>query len=315
MGGKAVWGGWGKMRTTLLVLVLAVGGGMGLAVPAQGVARCHVSLTVSGGAGGAGTTVGERVTLAASATGCGTDVHLTVVRVGLDAFGRHTGHRAQGGCGSPCTIHDRRTSAGGYDYQVFVTVGGRTYKSKVVRVVWATNSGGGTGGGSGGGGGGGSGGGGGGAGGGGGSGSSAATYSLIPGDTKITDAQGPRLTVDASGMTADYQSLPSDGAQWHFHYSWKVPGTLVAGKKVSGAIMLSDTISNVTPDQDISDQINALAPDFVQAVPVQYKMGGGSATGSMTYDYTLAADTTAPDFYITIGFVSSTVVYHYHRTS
>ena len=94
-----------------------------------------------------------------------------------------------------------------------------------------------------------------------------------------------------------------------------MPGTLVAGKKVAGAIMLADTISNVTPDQDISDQINALAPDFAQAVQVQYKTGSGSASGSMTYDYTLAADTTASDFYITIGFVSSSVVYHYHRTS
>jgi hypothetical protein len=306
---------WGKMRTARLILLLAVVAGMGLAVPAQGVAKCHVSLTVSGGAGGAGTTVGDRVTLAASATGCGNHVHLTVVRVGLDAFGRHNGHRTQGGCGNPCNIHDRRTSAGGFDYQVFVTVGGKTYKSKVVRVVWAANSGGGSGGGGSGGGGGGGGGGtgGGGTGGGGGSGSSAATYSLVPGDTQVKDAQGARLTV--SGMTADYQTQPSDGAQWHFHYSWTVPGTLVAGRKVSGGIMIADTISNVSPDQDLLDQINALAPDFAQAVQVQYKKGSGSASASMTYDYTLAADTTAPDFYITIGFVSSTVVYHYHRTS
>jgi hypothetical protein len=300
MAGKVVWG---KMRTTRVLLLLAIVAGMGLAVPAQGVARCQVSLTISGGAGGAGATVGDRVTLAASATGCGSHVHLRVVRVGLDAFGRHNGHRTQGGCGSPCNIHDRRTAAGGFDYQVFVTVGGKTYKSKVVRVVWAASSGGGSGGG----------GSGGGNGGGGGSGSSAATYRLVPGDTQVKDVQGSRLTV--SGMTADYQTQPSDGAQWHFHYSWKVPDTLVAGRKVSGGIMIADTISNVSPDQDLLDQINALAPDFAQAVSVQYKKGSGSASASMTYDYTLAADTTAPDFYITIGFVSSSVVYHYHRTS
>jgi hypothetical protein len=309
MAGKVVWS---KRRTTPVLLLLAVVAGMGLAVPAQGVAKCHVSLAVSGGAGGAGTTVGERVTLAASASGCGNQVQLTVVRVGLDAFGRHNGHRTHAGCGNPCNIHDRRSVAGGFDYQVFVTVGGKTYKSKVVRVVWAAKSGGGSGGGGGGTGGGG-GAGGGGTGGGGGSGSSAVTYSLVPGDTQVKDAQGSRLTV--SGMTADYQTQPSDGAQWHAHYSWKVPGTLVAGRKVSGAIMIADTISNVSPDQDLSDQINALAPDFAQAVPVQYQKGSGSASASMTYDYTLAADTTAPDFYITIGFVSSSVVYHYHRTS
>ncbi|HEY7891051.1 MAG TPA: hypothetical protein VIC05_02465, partial [Solirubrobacteraceae bacterium] len=139
--------------------------------------------------------------------------------------------------------------------------------------------------------------------------SAPATFTLDSSATEVHNVQGSQLTIDPSGMTADYHP-PQTGAQWKTHYHWQVPTTLVAGKSSTG-ITIGETISEVQPDQELSDQINALAPDFAQAVQAHYH---GSPSVEQSYGYTLAADTTQ-DFTITVGFVSSTVVYHYHRTN
>lgn len=86
--------------------------------------RLHVT---GPGANGAGVTVGDRVTLAARATGCGQAAQLEVLRVAVKQ-GRHAGPTTRRTCANPCQIHDRRTKPGGYDYQVVVRVG-----SKIVR--------------------------------------------------------------------------------------------------------------------------------------------------------------------------------------
>jgi hypothetical protein len=91
---------------------------------------------------------------------------------------------------------------------------------------------------------------------------------------------------------------------------WQVPTTLLAGKSSTG-ITIGETISEVQPDKELSDQMNALAPDFAQAVQAHYH---GSPTVEQSYGYTLAADATQ-DFTITVGFQSPMIVYHYHRTN
>jgi hypothetical protein len=55
----------------------------------------------------------------------------------------------------------------------------------------------------------------------------------------------------------------------------------------------------------------ALVASVALAAPAHYH---GSPTVEQSYGYTLTADTTQ-DFTITVGFMSSTVVYHYHRTN
>ncbi len=113
-------------------------------------------------------------------------------------------------------------------------------------------------------------------------------------------------------MTADYQTPPGNHAgQWHVHYTWKIPTSLLAGHATSG-ITIGETISNVNPDQDLSDQLNALAPDFAQAATNQYRKGDGSQSTSQTFPYTLAADTpSGAKFDIMIGFDSSYAIYHF----
>ena len=127
----------------VLGLVVMVAG-LDLAGPAWG-AQCKVSLSVSGfpnadpSAGGAGVTVGDRVTMVARVTGCKlpSDTHLVVLRVGVDSLGRHIGRTVRAECAIPCRIHDRRTHASGYDYQVVLVRHGRT----PVRSPWCESYG------------------------------------------------------------------------------------------------------------------------------------------------------------------------------
>ncbi len=132
--------------------------------------------------------------------------------------------------------------------------------------------------------------------------------------TQITNTHPQELTIDPVGETGELDHTgPNGGAgnggDWKIHYSWKVPRTLIAGKTAS--ITLGDTISDVNPNQPLSDSINALAPDFAQQLIVHYPPSGPS---SQTYAYKLAADQAgAKEITITIGFTSSTVVYHYRH--
>jgi hypothetical protein len=257
--------------------------------------------------------VGDRVTLEARTVRCEDNVELAVLRVGVNKLGQHVGPTTRHTCANPCQIHDRRTKPGGYDYQIVVFIGRKQARSRVVRVVWA-QGGSGSGGGSGGSGGGGSGGGGGGSGGGG-SGSQPAKWTLDPSATDVSNAQGTALTIDPNGDAADLDHTPDlHGGAWRVHYSWQVPGTLVAGQRVVGAIALTETISDVSPDQDLSGSMNTTAPDFAQELIDQYHMGDGQKTASDTYDYTLAADTTANVVEIVVGFEDSFVRYTYRRT-
>jgi hypothetical protein len=270
-----------------------------LTMPGQASAACHVSLKVKGGAGGSGLTVGMSANLVAVASGCG-DVALQVVRVRVDNLGRRVGAPSRHACANPCRIHDRRTTAGGYDYQVVATSRGKRFRSKVVRVYWAgSGSGSGGAGGTGGGSGGGS--------GGGGSGTAKVTCTLTGSD--VVNNQGASLTADPTGMTADFRPPPG-GAQWHSHYDWKVPTTLVAG--TASGLTITGTTSEVSPDQDIADYYDIRAPGFKEQVTNQYRKGDGSRSGPGSWSYTLPAGTAAgTTFDIIVDIVSSEVRYHF----
>ena len=134
------------------------------------------------------------------------------------------------------------------------------------------------------------------------------TFVRVDAKTEINNAQGTKkLKINPAG-TADFTTDPAEGgAQWKVHFTWKVPETIVAGENIQGAIKIGLTVSDVQPDQPLSNGINALAPDFAQQVIANYP---SSASVSKSYDYKLSAGQTLP-FTITIGFLSSSVVYHY----
>jgi hypothetical protein len=278
-------------------LFVVVAGLVLLSVPGQASAACRVSLKVKGGADGAGLTAGMSANLVAVARGCG-DVELEVIRVRVDNLGRRVGKASRHACANPCRIRDRRTSEGGYDYQVRVR--GKRARSQVVRVYWASSGSGGSGGGGTGGGGGG------GTGGGGGSGTATVTCTLTGSD--VVNNQGSALSVDASGMNADYRS-PS-GAFYHYRYEWTVPSTLVAGQPAT--LTLKGTTSEVSPDQDILDGYGMRALGFKEVVANQYRKGDGSHTESGSWSYTPSAGTAAgTTMDIIVDIVSSEVRYHY----
>lgn len=271
-------------------LFVVVAGLVLLSVPGQASAACRVSLKVKGGADGAGLTTGMSANLVATARGCG-DVELEVVRVRIDNLGRRVGKPSRHACANPCRIRDRRTTEGGYDYQVRVR--GKRARSPVVRVYWASSGSGGTGGGGTG-------------GGGGGSGTATVTCTLTGSD--VVNNQGSALSADAAGMNGDYRS-PS-GAGYHFRYEWTVPSTLVAGQ--AATLTLKGTTSEVSPDQDIADYYGMRAPGFKEVITNQYRKGDGSHTEPGNWSYTLSAGTTAgTTFDVIVDIVSSEVRYHF----
>jgi hypothetical protein len=143
----------------------------------------------------------------------------------------------------------------------------------------------------------------------GGGGGGGVTFSLQSGLTKMTNTHQSELTIDPSGMSAHLDNSKSGGAVWKIDYSWEVPRTITPGK--SYTITLHDKILSVTPDQPLGDQINALAPDFAQAIQAHWPE---KPDVSKTFTVPLAASQKdSGDIAITIGFVSSGVTYHYRK--
>lgn len=117
----------------------------------------------------------------------------------------------------------------------------------------------------------------------------AGTFTLAPSLTKVTNTHVPELKIDGDGMTAHIDHC-CDGGGWKIDYSWQVPQTITPGK--SYQITLHIKMLSVTPDQPLG------RPDDV----------------SKTFTMPLAASQKdSADIPITIGFVSSAVVYHYRK--
>jgi hypothetical protein len=137
---------------------------------------------------------------------------------------------------------------------------------------------------------------------------SATTFTLQQSLTKVTNTHTPELTIDAQGMAA-VDNHCCDGGAWKVDYAWKVPQTVTPGKTIE--ITIGIKFESVNPSQPLGMQIGALAPDFAQAVQAHWP---DSPTVSKTYTVPIAADQKdSSDIAITIGFVSSGVVYHYRK--
>jgi hypothetical protein len=137
---------------------------------------------------------------------------------------------------------------------------------------------------------------------------SATTFTLQPGLTKVTNTHAPELKIDATGLSA-LEDHCCDGGGWKVEYSWKVPETITPGKAIQLTIGIK--VLSVNPNQPVGFQISALAPDFAQAVQAHWP---DTPSASKTFTVPVAADQKdSSDIAITIGFVSSGVVYHYRK--
>ncbi len=138
---------------------------------------------------------------------------------------------------------------------------------------------------------------------------SANAFTLQSGLTKVTNTHQSELTIDAAGRTAHFDNSHGGSAVWKIDYSWEVPQTITPGKTYT--ITLHEEILSVSPSQPLGDQMNALAPDFAQAIQAHWP---DNPDVSKTFTVPLAADQKdSSDIAITIGFVSSGVTYHYRK--
>jgi len=140
----------------------------------------------------------------------------------------------------------------------------------------------------------------------------AGTFVLDPSKTEVQNPDAPATTIDAGGMTAEWNHTgqyggAGNGGDWDVKYTWHVPTTLTAGQHTTITVGL--TVSNVNPVQPQGFSIGAAAPDFTQTLDVQYP---SKSADSVTYEVPIAADqASSKEILITIGFVSDLVVYHY----
>jgi len=141
-------------------------------------------------------------------------------------------------------------------------------------------------------------------------------FTLVPSLTQVENNVGaPELTITdtASGMgaldhTGQYGGA-GKGGEWKVAYHWAVPSTLTPGK--TAAIYVQIVVTAVNPEQPISFQMNAIAPNFAQALQCHYP----SQPCSMTFPYEFAEDEVgAADVSIDIGFEDSHVIFHYRES-
>jgi len=127
--------------------------------------------------------------------------------------------------------------------------------------------------------------------------------------TVVTNTHQRELTIDPAGQSAHFDNRGMGGASWQTNYKWTVPETLVAGEETS--VIIGAEILGVQPRQSISDGINVLAPDFAKQVIARYP---DNPSVSEKYPLTISAGyRDANELKITVGFVSSSVVYTYRR--
>ena len=138
-------------------------------------------------------------------------------------------------------------------------------------------------------------------------------WTLVSAAPKVTNVEGAQLQIDAAGHTAVWDHC-CDGGKWKVGFSWSIPQTLVAGKPAAITLGIKVDESTAAPN---GYSLGAFAPDFKQAF--RYTAQGPAAVPlqSKTFSYTLgqgyASDPNYDDIAITIGFVSSSVTYTYHR--
>ncbi len=134
------------------------------------------------------------------------------------------------------------------------------------------------------------------------------TFIRVDSLTKVTNTHQGELTIDAAGQSAHFVNR-HDGAVWKTEYTWETPPILVAGE--TAEVRIGAFITEVRPRQPMSDSINVLAPDLAKQVIANYP---DQADKSETYPLPISAGYRNQDeLHITVGFMSSTVVYTYRR--
>jgi hypothetical protein len=140
---------------------------------------------------------------------------------------------------------------------------------------------------------------------------SGANFSLNPAKTQVTNTHQTELTIDAAGHSAHFDNSKSGGAHWQADYSWTIPSTLTTGKSATASI--KDSILAVQPEQSLRDYMNIRGPDFAKQLIVDHPSPG---TGTLNVTFPISAGyASSKELTITIEFISSSVVYHYIRTT
>ena len=85
--------------------------------------------------------------------------------------------------------------------------------------------------------------------------------------------------------------------------------TLTPGK--SSSLTLGLKVSNVQPEQPLALQIGARAPDFKQAVSINYPNPSASKTFAIPIS---ASYKDAKELFVIVDVVSAEVIYHYRRS-
>jgi len=137
----------------------------------------------------------------------------------------------------------------------------------------------------------------------------AGTFTLRSNLTEVKNAAPTSLTINAAGGTAHWNCCPGGGAAWVADYTFKVPGSLVAGKTARAAIGMK--VSNVKPEQPLALQISLAAPDFRKDVPVHYP-DMPTAIAAVTFPIA-AGYATSSELLIVVGLDQGQIIYHYRK--
>jgi hypothetical protein len=124
--------------------------------------------------------------------------------------------------------------------------------------------------------------------------------------TKVSNTHPQELTIDAAAGMGVVQHC-CDGGGWNINFTFKVRQTLTPG--TNAQVTAGIQIFNVKPDQPLAMQMSVLAPDFAQALSINYPH---PSSGSKTFQIPVSASySSAKELTIQVGFYSSTVTYTY----
>lgn len=143
----------------------------------------------------------------------------------------------------------------------------------------------------------------------------ASSFTLVSSLTEVKNPNAPELTIDAAGGKATWDHTgpfggAGKGGEWKVEYTFNVPQTLTPGKSSSVTVGLA--ASNVQPEQPLFIQMTVRAPDFAQALSINYP---NPAQASKTFTIPISAGLKdAKELFVVIGVVSAEVIYHYRRS-
>ena len=142
--------------------------------------------------------------------------------------------------------------------------------------------------------------------------SQAGTFALA--STKVSNPNAPELTIDAAGGTAvwDHTGVnggAGKGGEWKVTYTLEGPAD-ADRRQIELDLALAHGEQR-QPVQPLLVQMGARAPDFVQALSINYP---NPASASKTYTVPLAEDQKdSKEVVVIVSVVSAEITYTYHR--